>query len=137
MNKGNFDKLVEKYEQGNSSLLEEKQLSDSVELLREESQAWFKYRKLNNIEVPDDLQNYIWESIQRKRTVTLRLTIGLLTTAASILLLLGIMLNGGQSYRKKEALLNEAIRMCESSNTSSELTPIYEDNVIVIYASAE
>ena len=141
MNKGKFEDLIEKYEQGESTLPEEQNLFDNAESITHASQAWFKFIQLNKKKAAKGLQDSIWESIHKKRTIHRRLRVGILSAAASILLLLSLTIykpfGNMQSYKKKEALLNEALGMFENKNTKPELTTIYEDNMIIIYASTE
>ncbi|MCK5538317.1 MAG: hypothetical protein KAI79_15935 [Bacteroidales bacterium] len=141
MNKEEFEDLIEKYEQGESSLPEEQIIFDNAESLANESQAWFKFIQLNKKKAPKGLQDSIWESIHKKRVINHRLRVGMLSAAASILLLLSIAIYKPfgkiQSYKKKEALLNEALGMFENKNTKPELKSVYEDDMIIIYASAE
>lgn len=141
MNKGKFEGLIEKYEQGESTLPEEQIIFDNAESIANESQAWFKFIQFNKKKAPEGLQDSIWESINKKRIVNHRLRVGMLSAAASILLLLSIMIykpfGNIQSYKKKEALLNEALSMFENKKTEPELKSVYEDDMIIIYASAE
>lgn len=141
MNKSKFEDLIEKYEQGESSLSEEKNIFDNAESIDSESQAWFKFIQINKKKAPEGLQDSIWESIHKKRIINRRLKVGVLSAAASIILLLSIMIykpfGNIQSYKEKEALLNEALGMFENKNTTLELRSIYEDDMIIIYASAE
>ncbi len=141
MNKRKFEDLIEKYEQGESTLHEEQIIFDNAESIANESQAWFKFIQLNKKKVPEGLQDSIWESIHKKRIVNHRLRVGMLSAAASILLLLSITIykpfGNIQSYKKKEALLNEALSMFENKKTKPELKSVYEDDMIIIYASAE
>lgn len=139
MNKERFEELIEKYEQGESTLLEEKIISSNTENANNNFRAWFKFVQHNKKNVPEDLQDSIWESIQKKRTVTRRLRFGVMSAAASILLIISVAVfspfDNIQSYKKKEALLNEALSMFEENKM--EVRPVYEDDMIIIYASAE
>jgi hypothetical protein len=141
MNKGRFEDLIEKYEQGESTLHEEKSIIDNAESFPNEYQAWFKFIQRNKKKAPIGLQDSVWDSIHKKRIINLQLKAGLFSAAASILVLLSIAIykpfGNIQSYNKKEALLKEALEMFENKNTKSELKPIYEDDIIIIYASAE
>ena len=140
MNKGKYEDLIEKYEQGESTLPEEQIIFDNAESLANESQAWFKFIQLNKKKAPVGLQDSIWESIHKKRIINNRLRVGILSAAASILLLLSITMkpfSNVQSYKKKEALLNEALGMFENKSTKPEFKTVYEDDMIIIYASAE
>lgn len=66
MNKGKFEDLIEKYEQGESTLLEEQIIFDNAESLANKSQAWFKFIRLSKKNAPKGLQDSIWESIHKK-----------------------------------------------------------------------
>lgn len=141
MSKEKFNDLIEKYEQGNTSLDEEQIIFDNADNFASGFQAWFKFIQLNRKKAPKGLQDSIWESIHRKRIINQRLRITTLSAAASILLLLGIAIykpfGNNQSYRKKEALLNEAIGMFENKEPKAVVKPIYEDEMIIIFVSAE
>lgn len=141
MNKGRFNELIEKYEQGESTMQEEQIIVDNAESFPNEYKAWFKFIQRNKKKAPRGLQDSVWESIHKKKILNLQLKVGILSAAASILVLLSIAIykpfGNIQSYNKKEALLKEALEMFENKNTKSELKPIYEDDIIIIYASAE
>ncbi|OFX90335.1 MAG: hypothetical protein A2W99_08235 [Bacteroidetes bacterium GWF2_33_16] len=141
MNKGRFKDLIEKYEQGESTLQEEQIIVDNTESFPNEYHAWFKFIQINKEKAPKGLQDSVWESIHKKKILNLQLKVGMLSAAASILVLLSIAIykpfGNMQSYNKKEALLKEALEMFENKNTKSALKPIYEDDIIIIYASAE
>ncbi len=143
MSKDKFKDLIKKYEAGLSTLPEEQILSDNAKQLGTEAESWFKFIQHNKRKVPEGLQDTIWESIQRKRIVNRRLSLGIISAAASILLLLSLIVfnpfSKKQSYQMKEALLNEAINMFEDqvSDEKAEMKSIYEDDMIIIYASAE
>lgn len=143
MNKQKIDELIKKYEVGNSSLSDEHFLTDNAEQLNHTTQAWFKFIKLNKKAVPKNFNDKVWESIQTKVIKKRRLRIGIMSAAASVILLISISIynpwNKKQSYKKKEALLSEALSMFENANhkLKPEQHLIYEDDMIIIYTAVE
>lgn len=143
MNEGMFKELLEKYQKGTSTLIEEQLLSKNAENLTSASLPWFKFIQHNKRKAPEGLKDSVWETIQNKRIIKRRLNIGILSVAASVMLFLSISiynpLNKNLSYKKKEALLSEALSMFENTEnkTKVEHNSIYEDEMIIIYASAE
>ena len=142
MSKGKYEDLIEKYEQGESTLTEEQIIFDNAESLANESQAWFKFIQLNKKKAPKGLQDSIWESIHKKRIINHRLRVVMLSAAASILLLLSLTIykpfGNIQSYNEKEALLNQALSMfADPEQKITKENIIYEDEIIIIYASLQ
>lgn len=143
MNKEKFEELIEKYKEGKSTLLEEQILSDNTEDLASASLPWFKFIQINKSKAPKGLKDSIWESIKKKRVIKRRLTVGVISAAASIMLLISISVYSPwkkkQSNKKKEALLTEALSMFDNAENKAnvEQIPIYEDDMVIIYASAE
>ena len=73
--------------------------------------------------------------IQTKRKTSRRIIYGLVSTAASIALIITLSVNKSkQSYEEKEALLTKALSMFKNDEPQKEVrNVIYEDELIVIY----
>lgn len=141
MDKEEFDDLIKKYEQGESSLTEEQIIFEHSENMESSSHAWYTFVKRERRKAPTGLQSDIWEAIDKKQKTIQRWRAAIISALALILLLLSIAIykpfDSTQSHETKEALLNEALRMFENTDSKSELKSIYEDDMIIIYASAE
>ena len=141
MNKGQIEELIKKYEVGASTLSEEQFLINNADNLNPTIKPWFKFIKLNKRKAPQGLKDSLWESIQTKRIKKRRLTIGIMSAAASVIILLSITFFGyeKQSYNEKEALLSEALSMFENTDhqVHEEQNIIYEDEMIIIYTARE
>ncbi|MFC0875856.1 hypothetical protein ACE01N_04640 [Saccharicrinis sp. FJH2] len=141
--KENIDKLIKTYEAGESSLAEEMFLKDHAEEINHSHKPWFKYIQRNKHTAPQQFNTSIWEAIQRRRKNKQRLSIGILTAAASVAILLSVFIINPQknrlSYQEKEAILNEALSMFNAHNTTQQQTQnvLYEDDMIVIYLEQE
>ncbi len=142
MNKAKIEKLTEKYEAGASTLSEEKFLLDNAENLKTTIRPWFKFIKLNKKEAPLNFNESLWESIQTRRIKKRRFTIGIMSMAASIIILVSVFTyNDGYkklSYQEKKALLSEALDMFEDPPPRLPLVQniIYEDDIIIVYTTA-
>jgi hypothetical protein len=141
MNKGKIEELIKKYEEGTSNLSEEQLLLDNVENLNPTVKPWFKFIKLTKRTAPQHLYGSLWESIQTARIKKRRFTIGIISAAASVIILISLSIfNLGyekRSFKKKEALLSEALQMFENTDYQVQIEKniIYEDNMIIIYTA--
>lgn len=142
MNKEEIKLLIEKYEAGDSTLSEEKFLFNSVENSDPATETWSTFAKHKQKTAPVDLNNSIWETIQNKKQKKRRLSIGIISAAASVLIFLFISINHFSSNKmsssEKEVLLNEALEMLASTQQKeTEKNIIYEDEMIIIYTASE
>ncbi len=136
MNREQTDKLLEKYEQGLTSVEEEKQLFAHPEDSGIDHQVWFQYVNHQKKEVPNDLEDTVWSSIQTRKKKWLIRTISM---AASVALLVSLFLTTNpwqkkeMSYEEKAALLEEALAMCAEKKQTIEREILYEDELLIIY----
>ncbi|MFB6317707.1 hypothetical protein [Saccharicrinis sp. FJH54] len=141
--KENIDKLIKKYEAGESSLAEEKFLRDHAGQADSDHKPWFTFMQKTHQEVPQNLEKAVWKAVQYRRKRKRRINTGFLTAAASVAILLSLFVYNPQkhrlSYREKEAVLNEALSMFSAHNTTPQEAQnvLYEDDMIVIYLAQE
>lgn len=142
MNKEQIENLIEKYEAGSSTLQEEQFLFDNAENSNPAIAAWSAFVKSKKKKAPSNFRDSLWTSIQTRKIKKRRLAIGIMSAAASLLLLITISVNfrGSEkiSYKEKEALLSEALSMFEGAEQmQAEQSIIYEDEMIIIYTASE
>ncbi|QXP66925.1 hypothetical protein [Polaribacter sp. AHE13PA] len=140
MKEENIKNLITKYKLGSSSLKEEALLFDNVDDSETAIKAVATFVKKNKKVAPDNFNNDLWKSFDKKTTQKNRFKIGLISAAASILLISTLYINtisdNGLSYGEKEALLNEAKNMF----TKQEVQPIsvlIESDLIIVYTKIE
>jgi hypothetical protein len=141
MSKGKIDELMQKYEEGTSSLHEEQILfnNTSDEPARK---VWSDYKRMSKVKAPKNLTDTVMQSIQSKETQQRKLRIGIVSVAASIMLLLSFSLYTKRverfNYMEKEALLEEALSMLsEDAPEKIKMNVLYEDNSIIIYSTSK
>ena len=141
MNRDEFDELIEKYETGVSTLAEEQFLIENNKKLNPTIQPWFRFIRFNKKVAPQNLKDYLWEAIQTRRIKKRRFTIGIMLAAASVILLISIYYpwNEKYNYKRKEALLSEALNMFEITDYQTQIKEnfIYEDDMIKIYTALD
>lgn len=142
MNQDELKRLIEKYESGASTLEEEQILFEHAEHSDSRMAAWATFVKQNRPEVPQNLNEDLWDTFENKNTNKRRVIFGIVVAAASVLLALNIFVatptDEKQSYAEKEALLEEA-RSMFSETKKKEITNevIYENEFITIYNKIE
>ena len=137
MNQEQKKKLLEAYELGETSSHDESSLMESAgETVYE---PWFAFKKQHTSQIPEDLEDQVWDNIQlneRKKRVKIY---GSLLAAASVCILISLFIfNKPQpemSLAEKTAVLKEALAMSPSAVTQQEV--IYEDDIIIIYTEKE
>ncbi len=142
MKEDEFEKLVEKYKEGDSTLNEENILFNNAKNSESSLELWSTFVKNNKTKAPKDFNNTLWESFQNKKTRKRRGSIRTLSVAASVILLISLFIgNRGrkeQSYSEKEALLNEAIGMFDSHEQKEiQHNIFYENEMIIVYTTTE
>jgi len=140
MKEENIKNLITKYKLGSSSLKEESFLFENVNDSETAIKTVATFVKKNKKVAPDNFNNDLWKSFDKKTTQKNRFKIGLISAAASILLISTLYINtisdNGLSYGEKEALLNEAKNMF----TKQEVQPIsvlIESDLIIVYTKIE
>ena len=134
-----FEKLVEKYNEGDSSLKEEQLLFNNAKNSEHSLEAWSTFVKNNKKEIPKDFIETLWESFQNKKIRKRKIFIGIMSAAASVLLLISLFITTPKqkelNYSEKEVLLNQAINMVSNSEIKKNI--FYEDDMIIIYTTTE
>lgn len=142
MNEKEIEKLTKKHEAESSTLHEEQFLFDNVENSHSIGEAWTTFVKRNRIEAPEDFNDKLWKSFEKRTVRKHRFKIRIISVAASIILIIALSIgNFGQkelSYNEKEVLLNQALGMfAEPEQEIAQESILYEDEIIIIYASLE
>ncbi len=135
-----FEKLVEKYEEGDTTIEEEALIFANIKNSKYSLDAWFTFVKNNKKEIPKDFNETLWKSFENKKTKNHKWTISIMAVAATVVLLIALF--GGklkskeQSYAEKEVLLNQALNMFENA-TQEEIRydVFYENEMIIIYTT--
>lgn len=128
----NNKQWMRRYEEGKTSLHEEKELVAAAT-----DNKWFSFINENKKEAPQSLKEGIWSIIEKKQRRR-RLNLLISSAAACFLLIISVLSLGPekeQSYEEKLALLLEAKSMVAIPNTTSSEVKriIYEDNMVIIY----
>jgi hypothetical protein len=133
------ERLHQLYEEGLTSLEEERILREKLSINGSGGNLWFEYISRKRKKVPGDIENQVWERVESAGNKTRRIISAAITAAASLLILTLItttLLTGGKEMNRKEitAALEEAMSMIpgESPDNGGEEI-IYEDESIVIY----
>lgn len=134
-------KLLDKYSKGDTSLEEEQALFDNTTEEYSSIKSWSTFITNRKVEVPNNLNDDLWESFQEKVNPRNKL-LPFLAVAASFTLLVSILLFASDkedmTYAEKEARLNEAIEMLNASEVAQRKQDIiYESDMIVIYTTIE
>ena len=137
MKEDNINRLIEKYKSGETSLEEEKILFEEEFTSDDSIKKWIEFAKKQKQSTPENFNDTLWESFQKKKQGRARMFATVISVAASIILLLILVINkSGQAkldYAKKQALLEEARSMFKESQSHI----IYEDEFIQIYTTSE
>lgn len=143
MNADKLKHIIDKYESGASTLEEEQMLFDHLENSDTSLGAWATFVKQNKSDVPKDLNESLWQSLEARKPKKSRVLVKLLSAAAAVLLTIVLFIdlptNDNQSYSEKEALLNEARSMFEKNDHpkyyKNEI--IYETDEMIIYSHSK
>ncbi|WP_228850381.1 hypothetical protein [Aegicerativicinus sediminis] len=137
MKEDNINRLIERYKSGETSLEEEKILFEEEFTSDDSIKKWIEFAKRQKQSTPENFNDTLWESFQKKKQGSARMFATVISVAASIILLLTLVINkSGQAkldYAEKQALLEEARSMFKESQSNI----IYEDEFIQIYTTSE
>jgi hypothetical protein len=142
MKEVNIKNLITKYKLGTSSLKEEQFLFDNLDDSEPAIEATSVFSKMNKKEIPDNFNDKLWADFEEKNFRKNRFRIGILSAAASIILIFSLyMSNLGESKlttSDKVALLNEAKQMfSDAEETLIIHNIIIESDLIVVYTKVE
>ncbi|WP_455168739.1 hypothetical protein [Aegicerativicinus sediminis] len=137
MKEDNINRLIERYKSGETSLEEEKILFEEEFTSDDSIKKWIAFANKQKQSTPENFNDTLWESFQKKKQGRARMFATVISVAASIILLLTLVINkSGQAkldYAEKQALLEEARSMFKESQSHI----IYEDEFIQIYTTSE
>lgn len=142
MKEENIKNILEKYKSGESSLKEEEFLFDNIDDFDTGIKNWSSFVKRNKKVAPDNFNDDLWTSFEKRTTKNNRFKIGLLSAAASIVLISTLYINNirdkGLSDFEKEALLNEAKNMfLEYDQKKTIYRVIAENDLVIVYTKIE
>lgn len=142
MREEEFEKLVEKYKEGNSSLKEENVLFNHSGHSEPSLEAWSTFVKNNKAEAPKGLNDTLWASFQHNKAKKRRLLFRTLALAASVILLGAFFITNQepkeQSYAEKERLLKQALEMFDNVEQEEVHHHVfYENELVVLYTTTE
>jgi hypothetical protein len=134
------DRLQELYENGLTSLEEERTLSRSLSTSERRGSLWFDYIELKRNSVPDDIEKKAWAKVEEAQQRNRQVITTILTAAASVLvitvLITATLTWNADKLRTREiaATLEEAMSMIpDNAEGNTPKAIIYEDESIVIY----
>jgi hypothetical protein len=133
------ERLQNLYEEGLTSLEEERILREKLSINGSGGNLWFEYISRKRKKVPDDIETQVWDKLEATRRKTRRIISTAITAAASVLIITAItttLITGGKEMNNKEitAALEEALSMIpEKSPDKGAEEIIYEDESIIIY----
>jgi hypothetical protein len=136
MKKEHIKELFEKYKKGETSLEEEKFLLENSSELNFPLANWINMERENK-NVPENLNEKLWASFEKRTPSKNKIMLRVLVAAASIVLLFSLYpknyQDDTQSLIEKQALLMEAKSMFTEieQNTNQEI--IFENDLIVLY----
>ena len=137
MKEEHIKNLIEKYKLGTTTLIEEKKLFESDGKTDESIKKISTFIKKTKKQVPENFNENLWDSFEKKTTKPNRFKISLLAAAASIALIVSLYISNTNqnelSYSEKEALLNEAKSMFAVTNKEETYQVLFEDELVVVY----
>jgi hypothetical protein len=130
--------LIEKYKSGTSSLQEEELLFDNASESDDGIKTWSTFVKNHKNEAPENFNNTLWESFEKRKNRIQRFRIGVLSAAASVLLIVAFFINNSNQNEfnnlEKKALLEEAKSMfIDSKKTKSIHNILIESDLVIVY----
>lgn len=142
MKEGDFEKLIEKYKEGNTTLKEEKKLFNNAQNLDPSFAAWSTFVRKNKTETPKEFNDALWKSFENKKTGKRKILWSIVAIAASILLIFSIYISSQtqdeQSYAEKERLLNQAKNMfADNKQKEIQYSVFYENEILTVYITNE
>jgi len=142
MSEENIKNLIDKYKSGISSLEEELMLFDNVDESQPEIKTWASFVKKNKKVAPDNFNDDLWQTFDKKTSKSKQFKIGLISAAASVLLICTLFFanqkNEGLTNKEKEALLNEAKEMfIEFDASKPKYNVLVESDLLTVYTKVE
>ena len=140
MNMEQEERLQRKYDEGMTSLSEERSLFEQALTGSERDRHWFGYIREKRSRVPGNIEELALSAVESYRRRTRRLIISTASAAATIALLVTIGV-GTKNYQAREmekeeilATLEEVMSMVEfDTRPGNKGQVLYEDESIIIY----
>ena len=137
MKEGNIKKLIERYKAAQTNLDDEKSLFESKKDPENSLHKWFEYANTSRVDAPENLNEELWASFEKKTRTNTSWLVATLAVAASLALILTLVISNSKKssldYAEKQALLEEARSMFQEDKTQI----LYEDELIQIYTTVE
>ena len=140
MSEDNIKNIIKKYISGKSTLDEEKILFENADENNTSIKTISNFVHHNKIETPNNLNEKLWNSFDKKTKRKKKLGVKLFSVAASIALIMTLYINHQNKLKeiKKEALLNEAKRMFQNVTKNNSIHRILlDDDLVVVYTKIE
>ena len=142
MDANDIEKLFTKYKEGYSSLEEEEILFNTTKEIKPSLKAWSVFVRTNKTKTPENLNDRLWESFERKKINKRRFTIGVLSVAASVIFFVSLLVYNFRTekltFSEEEVLLHQALQMFPNeSQKEMKPTIIYENEMIIVYKTLE
>ncbi|MDD2550412.1 MAG: hypothetical protein PHD00_10005 [Bacteroidales bacterium] len=142
MKEGEVKRLIEKYKEGNTTLNEEQFLFDNAQNSESSFEVWASFVRNNKTEAPKNFNDTLWESFQNKRIRRRKILVGIMSAAASAILLISLSISNPRqkelNFAEKEALLNQALNMLSNTDRADVAQNIiFENEMLIIYTTAE
>jgi hypothetical protein len=140
MNEETIKELFDKYKNGETSLIEEQELFNAANKTESEIGSLSQFINNNQIKTPENLNEKLWGSFDKRTANKNKFRIGMYSAAASILLLFSLYFWNLEpqkmTYNEKLALLNEAKSMF-SNESDKEINRniILETDLVILYTS--
>lgn len=139
MKKEHIKVIFEKYKNGQTSLEEEQFLLENANDLNSPLSHWVSFKKETKKKVPENFNETLWQSFDKKTKPKIKLVKRVLLVAASIVLLVALFPRNNQentqSFWEKEALLLEAKSMFSEIEKNKNQDIVFEDDLITIYTT--
>ncbi|MBT8243633.1 MAG: hypothetical protein HKP48_06600 [Winogradskyella sp.] len=141
MKKEHIKDIFEKYKNGETSLKDEQFLFENVSELDSSLANWITSKKENKKEIPENFNEKLWKSFEKKTQPKNRLVKRVLLVAASITLFFSLYIKNQQESTQtlweKEALLIDAKSMFPETEQNTNLEIIFEDELITVYTKTK
>ncbi len=139
MNMEQEERLKELYEQGLTSIEEERVLIRNHSASGNSRNLWFDYIRFKRKLVPSDIEMQVWEKVKSAQQRQRRIFASVISAAASVLIISVLITTNLSSDEKAKnraiiAAFEEALSMIPDNSADNTAPSIlYEDESIIIY----
>lgn len=139
MKEERIKELINKYKAGTTSTEDEVELQHNYEKLEPTHKHIFRFIQQQKTKAPQHFNEEQWQIFERKQKGLKAKRYAWISVAASIVLVVSLFLmkpnKDKMDLAQKQALLEEALLMIESSTEDNKQTILYEDELVIIYTS--